>query len=211
VPIELRIRAILTYVGLSLAILLVEWIIAQSALQFSQKPGVEINKHYLPRIRKHLVVYRGYMLITYYPIDSDQNYLREAEKESSSFYVFAVLALSTGARVGELIALQNYDVDLTNRRIHLCKLKEYRGDEICKRTKGGGDRWLGMNDEPHQVLRATDSRRIFAELTTSSFITRTADRWTRIQFDEFTGGCARKEVYENFVSTTYAIPLPVTT
>ena len=86
-------------------------------------------------------------------LEECQNYLREAEKESSSFYVFAVLALNTGARVGELIALQNHDVNLTNRRIHLCKLKEYRGGEICKRTKGGGDRWLGMNDELHQVLR----------------------------------------------------------
>lgn len=79
-------------------------------------------------------------------------YLIEAEKISSSFYVFAILALNTGARVGELIALQNHDVDLKNRRIHIFKIKEYRNREICKRTKGGGDRWLGMNDEVHDVL-----------------------------------------------------------
>jgi integrase len=81
-----------------------------------------------------------------------QDYLLEAEKVSSSFYVFAVLALNTGARVGELMALLNQDVVLKNRRIHLCKLKEYRNGEICNRTKGGGDRWLGMNDELFQVL-----------------------------------------------------------
>jgi integrase len=81
-----------------------------------------------------------------------QDYLLEAEKISSCFYSFAVLALNTGARVGELMALQNQDVDLKNRRIHLCKLKEYRNGEICNRTKGGGDRWLGMNDEIYKVL-----------------------------------------------------------
>lgn len=79
-------------------------------------------------------------------------YLEHAETEYSSFYVFAVLALNTGARVGELIALHNQDVDLRNRRIHIFKIKEYRNGEICKRTKGGGDRWLGMNDEVYQVL-----------------------------------------------------------
>lgn len=85
-------------------------------------------------------------------LEECQAYLEQAETESPSFYVFALLALNTGARIGELIALQNQDVDLKNRRIHFCKLKEYRGGEICKRTKGGGDRWLGMNDELYQVL-----------------------------------------------------------
>jgi integrase len=51
-----------------------------------------------------------------------------------------------------LIALQNMDIDLNKRRIHVCKIKEYRNGEICNRTKGGGDRWLGMNDAVFQVL-----------------------------------------------------------
>lgn len=85
-------------------------------------------------------------------LEECREYLDHAEKESPSFYAFAILALNTGARVGELIALQNQDVDFSNRRIHIFKLKEYRNGEICKRTKGGGDRWLGMNDEVHQVL-----------------------------------------------------------
>jgi len=83
-----------------------------------------------------------------------QAYLIHAEGESQAFYVFATLALNTGARLGEILALQNQDVDLENRRIHVCKLKEYRNGEICKRTKGGVDRWLGINDEVYEVLAA---------------------------------------------------------
>lgn len=88
----------------------------------------------------------------WHSLDECQSYLTQAEAESASFYVFAVLALNTGARLGELLALQNQDVDLANRRIHLWKLKEFRNGEICKRTKGGGDRWLGINDEVYTAL-----------------------------------------------------------
>lgn len=85
-------------------------------------------------------------------IEEAQNYLIHAEAVSRMYFIFAVLALNTGARVGELIALQNQDVDLAKRRIHIWKTKELRGGEICKRTKGGGDRWLGINDEVFAVL-----------------------------------------------------------
>jgi integrase len=73
-------------------------------------------------------------------MDECQAYLLSAEKESPSFYLFTILALNTGARIGELLALQNADLDLVRRRIHICKIKEYRDGEIYKRTKGGGDR-----------------------------------------------------------------------
>ena len=85
-------------------------------------------------------------------IEECQTYLIHARTESPSFYAFAVLALNTGARLGEIIALQNQDVDIHARRIHIWKLKEYRNGEICKRTKGGSDRWLGLNDEIAEVL-----------------------------------------------------------
>ena len=88
----------------------------------------------------------------WHSLEECQAYLTHAELEASSFYVYCVLALNTGARIGELIALQNSDIDLSNRRIHLCKLKEYRSGKICKRTKGGGDRWLGMNEEVYKIL-----------------------------------------------------------
>jgi integrase len=88
----------------------------------------------------------------WHSLEDCQSYLAQADAESPSFYVFAMLAVNTGARLGELLALQNHDVDLVNRRLHLCKLKEFRNGEICKRTKGGGDRWLGLNDELFQVL-----------------------------------------------------------
>lgn len=88
----------------------------------------------------------------WHSVEECQSYLTHAELEVPSFYVFCILALNTGARIGELIALQNSDVDLDHRRIHLWKLKEYRSGKICKRTKGGGDRWLGINDEVFSVL-----------------------------------------------------------
>lgn len=88
----------------------------------------------------------------WHSLEECQAYLAEAEQESSLFYVFAMLALNTGARIGELLALTNADVDLSRRRIHLSKIKEYRSGKICHRTKGGGDRWLGINDEVFEVL-----------------------------------------------------------
>lgn len=88
----------------------------------------------------------------WHSLEECQAYLACAEQENASFYVFAVLALNTGARIGELLALTNADVDLDRRRINLSKIKEYRSGKICQRTKGGGDRWLGINDEVFSVL-----------------------------------------------------------
>lgn len=85
-------------------------------------------------------------------LEECQGYLIYAEQEPASFFVFAMLALNTGARLGELQALQNQDIDLMNRRLHIWKVKELRNGEICKRTKGGVDRWLGINDELYAVL-----------------------------------------------------------
>ncbi len=45
-------------------------------------------------------------------------YLGQAEKESSSFYVFAVLALNTGAGVGDLIALGMNDEEPEPKDLH---------------------------------------------------------------------------------------------
>jgi integrase len=83
----------------------------------------------------------------WHSIEECERYLDAALNESQVFYVFAILALNTGARIGELLALKNFDVDLVNRRIHICKIKEYRSSKIENRTKGKVDRWLGINDE----------------------------------------------------------------
>lgn len=80
-------------------------------------------------------------------------YLKAAQTEYKVFRVFAILALNTGARIGELIALRHEDCDLQNRRIHIFKTKELRNREIVERTKGGSARWLGMNDECFEVLK----------------------------------------------------------
>ena len=99
----------------------------------------------------------------WHSLEECRAYLTHAELEVAPFYVYAILALNTGARIGELVALQNRDIDLSNRRIHLCKIKEYRSGDICKRTKGGGDRWLGMNDEVFKVLLAHKQKTKFSK------------------------------------------------
>lgn len=85
-------------------------------------------------------------------LEECQSYLEHAASLSPTFYAFASLAINTGARIGEIQALQNRDVDLPNRRLHIWKTKELRNGEIYKRTKGGGDRWIGINDEVFEVL-----------------------------------------------------------
>jgi len=79
-------------------------------------------------------------------------YLREAEKESFSFYLFACLALNTGARVGEIIALTNEEIDLEKRRIRIWRIVEAASGDVCERTKGFTERWLGINDPLFPVL-----------------------------------------------------------
>lgn len=79
-------------------------------------------------------------------------YLKASESEGVGFQNFAFLALNTGARIGALMALTNQEVDLERRRIRIWRIVEAASGEICARTKGFTERWLGINDSLLTIL-----------------------------------------------------------
>ena len=80
-------------------------------------------------------------------------YLRAAESEGAAFGLFAYIALNTGARVGEVLALSHHEVDLEKRRIRIWRIVEAASGDVCERTKGFTERWLGINDSLFPMLR----------------------------------------------------------
>lgn len=83
-----------------------------------------------------------------------ETYLIEASRVSPSFFIFAMLALNTGARVGEILALGWEDIHLEQRRLHLWRIFEEASRTVCARTKGHKSRWLGINDSLYEALVA---------------------------------------------------------
>ncbi len=79
-------------------------------------------------------------------------YLTLAQNECLEFWIFANLAVNTGARIGELLALDHSDVNLEQRRIHIAKVFEEKTGKVFNRTKANKDRWLGINDPLFEVL-----------------------------------------------------------
>ena len=73
-------------------------------------------------------------------------YLESAKLAGSSFYLFAYLALNTGARLGEILALENRDIDLVQRRIRIWRIYEQATNQVHERTKSNSERWLGINE-----------------------------------------------------------------
>lgn len=84
--------------------------------------------------------------------DECARYLKAAASEGLSFQLFAYLALNTGARIGEIMALSGQEVDLERRRIRIWRIIEAASGDICERTKGFTERWLGINDSLFAVL-----------------------------------------------------------
>jgi len=74
------------------------------------------------------------------------SYLDSAKEECSGFRIFAFLAVNTGARVGEIMALKWSDVNFAQKRLHIAKVYEEASGQVCERTKGHNARWLGIND-----------------------------------------------------------------
>ncbi len=80
-------------------------------------------------------------------------YLLAAEKEGGAFHLFAYLALNTGARIGEIIALTSQEIDIEKRRIRIWRIVEAASGDVCERTTGFTERWLGINDALYPVLQ----------------------------------------------------------
>jgi site-specific recombinase XerD len=85
-------------------------------------------------------------------VDDICAYLEEAKKESEWFFNFACLSLNLGLRLGESIALDFEDVNLSHRRIHITKVFEEASGQVFRRTKGHKERWLGINDSVFEAL-----------------------------------------------------------
>ena len=79
-------------------------------------------------------------------------YLAEAAKVSPSFFICAMLALNTGARVGEILAFDWDAIQLEQRRLHIWRIFEEASHTVCARTKGHKSRWLGINDALYEAL-----------------------------------------------------------
>ncbi len=84
--------------------------------------------------------------------DEILNYLAEAKKEAPSFYLFACLSLNLGIRIGEVLALDHSDVNISQRRVHIAKTFEEVTGIVFNRVKGNKERWLGLNDSITEVL-----------------------------------------------------------
>lgn len=93
------------------------------------------------------------------------DYLSAAKKESLSFYIFAVISLNLGTRIGETLALDHRDINYTHRRVQINKILEESTGKVCKRTKGHTERWLGVNDSLIKSLLEYKNKTSFKELT----------------------------------------------
>lgn len=96
-------------------------------------------------------------------VDDICAYLEEAKKESEWFFNFACLSLNLGLRLGESIALDFEDVNLSQRRIHITKVFEEASGQVFRRTKGHKERWLGLNDSVFEALMEYRSKTKFAK------------------------------------------------
>lgn len=79
-------------------------------------------------------------------LDETEKYLATAKNEHHCHYLYASLSLNSGARIGELLALDIRDVDLEKRRIRIWRILEDASGKVQERTKGSTERWLGIND-----------------------------------------------------------------
>jgi len=101
----------------------------------------------VPRLKEGVDVF-GY----FETLRECEDYLAATESEPVPFQIFAVIALNTGARFGEILALRWKDVDLGNRRIHIWRTMDNITGIIAERTKSYDDRWLGINDSLFESL-----------------------------------------------------------
>jgi len=84
--------------------------------------------------------------------EETEKYLAAARGGHYSHYLYASLALNSGARIGEILALDLRDVDLEKRRIRIWRILEDASSKVQERTKGFNERWLGINDALMEAL-----------------------------------------------------------
>lgn len=104
------------------------------------------------------------------------SYLDAAKSESDSFYLFAWLSLNLGIRIGETLALDHGDVNLTQRRIQIAKIFEESSGKVCHRTKGHKERWLGINDSLFEAFSEYRNNSIFLKATDALICDETGKR-----------------------------------
>lgn len=141
-------------------------LIAKAQISFATRNRIRslLSKMYSDAFRKDLISHNpilkvskskeGFKRIRFLSAEECQTYLDEAGKEDESFALFAMIALNTGARCGEILALDWKDVSLDSRRIHIWKTFEEATYSIQERTKGGKDRWIGISDALFSILRS---------------------------------------------------------
>lgn len=85
-------------------------------------------------------------------LEECSQYLTASHQEGPSFQIFAMIALNTGARVGEILALRHQDMQLERRVLHIWRTYEQETHTVVERTKGKTGRWLGINDTLYEAL-----------------------------------------------------------
>jgi integrase len=82
-------------------------------------------------------------------------YLREAKKESPQFFVFCAIALYTGMRKSEILALRIMDVELSKGFIVVRRILEQSSMTFKQRTKRGEAqfRFVGLHNDLRGLLR----------------------------------------------------------
>ena len=86
-----------------------------------------------------------------YSKDEARQFLEICKQHYPESYSFFMTAFHTGLRLGELLALDWPDIDLTNRKIKISK--SYKRGELTG-TKTGKTRYVDISDKILEILRA---------------------------------------------------------
>ena len=121
-----------------------EWLLRQQQIAYSPAASLQMPRYARPLPRNILSVAEARKLIEATPTDAPKGMRDQAMVE---------LLYATGMRVGELIALQLYDVDFSSGTIHI------------RQGKGKKDRVIPITERTAGILKAyvTEAREAFAK------------------------------------------------
>ena len=90
------------------------------------------------------------------------------DAELDSLYYGIILLFAIGIRIGELAALKWADVDLTHKKIHICRETTEGGKILCEHTKTpAGDRFIPLNTVAEKCLKAIYNSNLISGLPTN--------------------------------------------